>query len=230
MNTFTEFIEWVRRTQPELDEAWNRAGRTKGTYNGEEGQRGIYHLLAEELLKKGFQSVVHPRGDNFQIFVDKDIEQTLDLLKELDYKITSQEDGVDSYSMWKPGSIKTTYYRLEHKQGGSSVQLVVDPAELLFYFGLTFDHQGNTAVGRFTSLEQASYHKISPERNPNLTFAVQTNIMLNPYGAGPIRDDREREKIMEDRITELMESIVTKKIPALYQARGTSCYCVVNLP
>lgn len=180
------------------------------------------------MLGKGFQSVVHPRGDNFQIFVDTDIRQALDLLKELDYKITGQEESVDSYSMWKHGSIKTPYYRLEHQQGVSSVQLVVDPAELFFYLDLVLDKQGSTAVGRFTSLEQANYHKISPERNPNLTFNVQTNIMLNPYSGGPRRNYRERERVMEDRITELMEAIVTKNILALYQARGTSCYCVVN--
>ena len=228
MRTFQEFIDWVRTTQPELDEAWNKAGKIKGVYEGCEGQFQIYGQLADELLGRAtFQDIFHPRGDNFQVFVDRDLEQTLGLLKELGYEITAQEQSTESSSEWKRGSIRTPYYRLEHRQGVSFIQLEVDPVELLFYFDLKVDKQGNTAVGRFTSREEANFHKVPKRRQPDLTFAVQTDIFLNPYGhSGLERNCREKERIMEDRVVELMEAVITRKIPALYQAR--SWYCVVN--
>ena len=232
MKTFQEYIKWVQKIQPKLDNLWERAGNIKGVYQGCSGQRQIYAQLVEERLgTEFFFSGFHPSTDNLQLFTGSSIDDTLTMLDEIGYNIENSETDSKCCSFWIRNEVTSDYHRLQHGQGTISLQVYRDPASLLFYFGQKFDRKGRTAVARFTDRQNAEYHcKIPKEKEPDVTFDVETAVLINSYGHSKPHGLRLEERVMEDRIVELMEAVIKRNTPALYQTRGTEPHCVINQP
>lgn len=251
MNTFKEFIAWLKETRPRLDRVWKEAGEIKGVLEGCSGQEQIYALLIGRmdrektfyniLPREAVYSRLHPSGDNFCMCMAADLEATLSLLDESDFNILGKEDKKSVGSMWpKIPPIQphiSDFYRLEHKNGLMSLQIFNDPYELDFYLDTKADNTKEKYVASLRKNQEIKetmwikYLKMSRDK-PDFSFNVQTSILINPYGHKDNTSNHlEEDKLMEEKLIQLMEKIIEKKYPALYKAGKSGVpLCIINPP
>ncbi len=216
MNYFTDYVTWVRETQSSLDDAWLQSQKFKP-----DSPESLFGKSMDDIL--GRVRAIHPSTDNGRFYVDLNLEDSIALLSQCGWTVESYTLN-KVVSGLKSGDIISDYYRLIHNEGLMSCQLFNSPADLLFYSGGL-----ENLPQRFTSKKQAEYlGKIPLERLPDHSFGVKTSWPINPYGAQWIGgSERDKRRIMENVVIQLMERMIEGHIPAFYQ-NYIGFSCVIN--
>lgn len=227
MITFREYVDWVRKTQLLLDNAWDKAvNENPGDAPPYYAAERHYADQAIEILGK-FRSI-HPRTDNGRFWTGLGLEDSLILLNEAGFAVTEHQEDQEIDSTFVQGEKhRSDHYHLLHGNGLASLQLFLDAGEPLFYF----EDDGFGLVRRFDNTEMAAYlGKIPKEQKPDLSFRVISSWPINPYGRKRKSiNRRDKDRTMEETVIRLMELLIREDTPAIFQ-NYVGCRCVINPP